>query len=169
MPVWSAHTHTSCSVPNNNNNTIWRGSVLTGEEPPLHSGELNHTHTQAGGPTQSQLSRPMSSRHHISMEHRQRRKHLQLNSETNASNEKLKEKQRRKKETHFLGSNKKKKDEKHEGGVTLIWTFLSHPFPVHRDPKNRIFTDGNRVRLFFRSWRPRKQYAKKKKEKKKTN
>ena len=26
----------------NNDNTIWRGSVLTGEEPPLHSGKLNH-------------------------------------------------------------------------------------------------------------------------------
>ena len=32
-------------VQNNNKNnsgTIWRGSVLTGEEPPPHSGELNH-------------------------------------------------------------------------------------------------------------------------------
>ena len=67
---------------NNNNNTIWGGSVLTGEEPPLHSGELKHALLQAGGPTQSQLSRPMSSGHHISMEHRLRRKHL--NSDTNA-------------------------------------------------------------------------------------
>ena len=55
---------------NNNNNTIWGGSVFT------------------GGPTQSQLSRPMSSGHHISMEHRVRRK--QLNSDTNASKKKLK-------------------------------------------------------------------------------
>ena len=38
---------------NNNNNTIWGGSVLTGEEPPP---------PLAGGPTQSQLSRPLSSR-----------------------------------------------------------------------------------------------------------
>ena len=68
---------------NNNNNTIWGGSVLTGEEPPLHSGDLNHALSQAGGPTYSQLSRPMSSGHHISMEHRLRRK--QLNSDTNAS------------------------------------------------------------------------------------
>ena len=68
---------------NNNNNTIWGGSVLTGEPPP-HSGELKHALLQAGGPTQSQLSRPMSSGHHISMEHRLRRK--QLNSDTNASN-----------------------------------------------------------------------------------
>ena len=59
---------------NNNNNTIWRGSVLTGEEPPPHSGELKHALPQAGGPTQSQLSRPVSSGHHISMEHRLRRK-----------------------------------------------------------------------------------------------
>ena len=58
---------------NNNNNTIWGGSVLTGEEPPPHSGELKHALSQAGGPTQSQLSRPMSSGHHISMEHRLRK------------------------------------------------------------------------------------------------
>ena len=51
--------------PSNNNysfriiksfNTIWGGSVLTGEEPPPHSGELKHALPQAGGPTQSQLS-----------------------------------------------------------------------------------------------------------------
>ena len=60
----------------NNNNTIWRGSVLTGEEPPPHSGELNHSHSQVGGPTQSQLSRPVSSGHHISMERRLLRKHF---------------------------------------------------------------------------------------------
>ena len=57
------HTPTPTNTPtqqhrhnNNNNSTIWRGSVLTGEEPPPHSGELNAL-TQAGGPTQSQLSR----------------------------------------------------------------------------------------------------------------
>ena len=69
---------------NNNNNTIWGGSVLTGEEPPPYSGELKHALPEAGGPTQSQLSNPMSSGHHISMEHRQRRKHLLLNANTNA-------------------------------------------------------------------------------------
>ena len=68
---------------NNNKNTVWRGSVSTGEEPPPHSWELKHALSQAGGPTQSQLSRPMSSGHHISMEHRLRRK--QLNSDTHAS------------------------------------------------------------------------------------
>ena len=71
------------SSTHNNNNTIWRGSVLTGEEPPPHSWDLNHALPQAGGPTQSQLSRPVSSGHHISMEHRLRRK--QFNSDTNAS------------------------------------------------------------------------------------
>ena len=60
--------------PFNNNNTIWRGSVLTGEELPPHSGELKHALPQAGGPTQSQLSRLMSSGQ------------KQSNSDTNASN-----------------------------------------------------------------------------------
>ena len=73
-----------CCVQNNNNYTIWRGSVLTGEEPPPHSGELKHALLHAGGPTQSQLSRPMSSGHHISMEHLLRRKHLVLNPNTKA-------------------------------------------------------------------------------------
>ena len=63
---------------NNNNNTIWGGSVSTGEEPPPHSGELKHALTQAGGPTQSQLSRPMSSGHHVSMEHRLRKETVKL-------------------------------------------------------------------------------------------
>ena len=74
------HTH------HNNNNTFWTGSVLTDEEPPPHSGELNHALSQVGGPTQSQLSRHVSSGHHISMEHRLKKKYLQLNSETDASN-----------------------------------------------------------------------------------
>ena len=84
----------------NNNNTIWGGSVLTGEEPPPHSGELKHALTQAGGPTQSQLSRPMSSGHHISMEHRLRRK--QLNSDTNASKKKIERNTRKKKRLNFF-------------------------------------------------------------------
>ena len=56
----------------------------TGEELPPHSGELNRALSQAGGPTQSQLSRPLSSGHHVSVEHRLRRKHLLLNLDTNA-------------------------------------------------------------------------------------
>ena len=67
------HNNNNC---NNNNNTIWGDSVLTGEEPPPHSGELQHALPRAGDPTQSQLSRPMSLGHHISIEHRLRRKHL---------------------------------------------------------------------------------------------
>ena len=113
--MWSVHTHTSSRVQNNNNNnnTIWGGSVLTGEEPPPHSGELKHALSQAGGPTQSELSRPMSSRHHISMEHRLRRK--QLNSDTNASNEKyLKETQEKRKEETFSSEKMKKENEKHK-------------------------------------------------------
>ena len=91
---------TTTTNDNNNNNTIWGGSFLTGEEPPPHSGELKHALSQAGGPTQSQLSRPMSSGHHISMEHRLRRK--QLNSGTNASNQTyLKEIQEERKEDTF--------------------------------------------------------------------
>ena len=92
-----------------NNNTIWGGSVLTGEELPHHSGELKHALPQTGGPTQSQQSRPMSSGHHISMEHRPRRK--QLNSDTNASNKKyLKEIQEKRKEgTFFFRKMKKRK------------------------------------------------------------
>ena len=98
---------------NNNNNTIWGGSVLTGEEPPPHAGELKHALFQAGGPTQSQLSRPVSSRRHISMEHRLRRK--QLNSDTNASKKKyLKEiQEQRKEETFFLQKKMNKENEKH--------------------------------------------------------
>ena len=96
---------------NNNNNTIWGGSVLTGEEPPPHSGELKHALHQAGGPTQSQLSRPMSSGHHISMERRLRRK--QLNSDTNASNKTyLKEIQEKRIEENFSSEKMNKENEK---------------------------------------------------------
>ena len=92
---------------NNNNNTIWVGSVLIGEEPPPHSGELKHALPQEGGPTQSQLSRPMSSGHYISMEHRLRRK--QSNSDTNASNKKyLKRNTRKMKRRNFFFGKKGK-------------------------------------------------------------
>ena len=61
---------------------------------------------QAAQPNPS-LSRPMSSRHHISMEHRLRRKHLWLNCDTDASNEMcLKERQEKsKKNKTFCKSN----------------------------------------------------------------
>ena len=73
-----------------------------------HSGELMHALPQAGGPTQSQQSRSMSSGHHISMEHRLRRK--QLNSDTNASNKTyLKEIQEKRKEDTFFFRKKEKR------------------------------------------------------------
>ena len=77
---------------NNNNNTIW------GVEACSHPSRV---------PTQSQPSRPMSSGHHISMEHRLRRK--QLNSDTNASNKTyLKEIQEKRKEETFSFEKMKK-------------------------------------------------------------
>ena len=61
----------------NHNKKIQSGdTVLTGEEPPLHSGELKHALSQVGGPTQSQLSRPVSLGHHTSMGHQLRRNHI---------------------------------------------------------------------------------------------
>ena len=99
-------------LPFNNNNTIWRGSVLTCEELPSSSGELKHALLQAGGPTQSQLSRPTSSGHHISMEHRLRKK--QVNSDTYASNKTyLKEIQEKEKKKLFSSEKMKKENEKH--------------------------------------------------------
>ena len=104
---------------NNKNNTIWWGSVLTGEEPPLHSGELNHALSQAGGPTQSQLSRLVSSGHHISVEHRLRRKRLLLNPNTRleaAYTEKIRKKKhifQEKQKNEKLGK-WKKRNAKHE-------------------------------------------------------
>ena len=128
-------------VQNNNNNTIWRG-----EESPPHSGELNHALSPVGGPTQSQLSSPMLSGHHISMKHRLRRKHLQLNSDTNAGNCEI---------------SQKGKNEKHEKEVTLKWTI---PDSCPPRPNDRIFTE--KIFTFttgtFRSSRPKR---KKKKEK----
>ena len=80
-------------------NTFWRGSVFTDEEPPLWG--VESCSPEAGGPTQSQLSRSMSSGHHISMEHRLRRR--QLNSDTNATNKTyLKEIQEKRKEETFF-------------------------------------------------------------------
>ena len=59
-------------------------------------------------PSQSQLSLPQSSGHHISMEHRLRRK--QLNSDTNASNKSyLKEIQEKKKRRNFFLRKMKKR------------------------------------------------------------
>ena len=92
----------SSPVPrHNHNNPIWGSSVLTSEEPPPHSRQSNHALSLEGGPTQSQLTRPVSSGHHISIEHRLRREHPQWNSDTNACNETLL------KEMQKKGGNKK--------------------------------------------------------------
>ena len=159
-------TNARCERPrpnNNNNNTIWGVSVLIGEEPPPHSGELNHALLQAGDPTQSQLSRPASSRHHIPMEHQSRRKHVQFNSDANAC---VSKKDKKKEKRRPFGSTKKQKlekmkknrNEKHESGVTLKW-----PSPnslLSTEAKNRIFTkenchfhNWNFSTVFFRFWR----------------
>ena len=106
-------THEPFSNNCHNNNPIWENSVLTSEVLPPHSEKLNHALSQVGGPTQSQLSRPMSSRHHISMEHRLRRKHPELNSDTDASNETyLKYMKKRKRRNIFLRNKWKKKERK---------------------------------------------------------
>ena len=61
----------------------------------------------------AQPTRPMSSGHHISMEHRLRRK--QLNSDTNTRNRKyLKEIQEKRKEETFSSEKMKKENEKHQ-------------------------------------------------------
>ena len=73
---------------------------------------------QAGGPTQSQLSSPVSSRHRMSMEHRLQWKHLLVNPDTNATKEKqikkniLKKKKKKKKEK---AKAKEKEKEKAKG------------------------------------------------------
>ena len=74
---------------------------------PFHSVELNHALSQAGGPTQFQLSRPMSSRRHVFMEHRLRRKHLQLNFDANSRSGIYLEKKKRR-NTIFQKKEKKK-------------------------------------------------------------
>ena len=118
---------------------------------PLRSGELNHALSWWVARPNSQLTRPMSSGHHISTEHRLRRKHQKLNSETNASNEiHLDEKKQRRKteETHFFKKQEKEnmKNENQESGVTLKWEvpsfgqFLFWPIlvanfrPTHHPP-----------------------------------
>ena len=109
------HQHHTTRDRTTTTTTIQSGEApfLTGEELPPHSGELNRALSQEGGPTQSQLSRHMSSGHHISMEHRLRRKHLQLNSDIYASNETFLKKQRRKKEeTDFLEETREMKNMK---------------------------------------------------------
>ena len=105
--MWSVHTHTFSGVPNNNNNnTIWGGSVFNrrGASTPLWGVEACSPPSRR--PTQSQLSRPLSSGHHISMEHRLRRK--QWNSDTHASNKNIIERNKRKRKKKLFSSENEK-------------------------------------------------------------
>ena len=140
--LWPYTSHLRARVKNNNS-PIWGGSVLTGEEPPPHSGDLTggsvltgdgppphsgdltHALTQVGGPTQSELSRPMSSRHHISMEHRLQKKHLLLNLRTNQCEKRHVFRKRTTKKKHIFqekqknrGKSKKERNEKRKKGET---------------------------------------------------
>ena len=123
MTMW---TYTRLIHFRNNNNTIWRGSVLTGEEPPPHSGELKHA---------LQLSRLLSSRHHISTEHRLRRKHLLLHPYTNARKEKEEKKRKRSKEQ---GGKKGGKKEEKKGRKTK-----------EKRPQRGTSRDGPKTCFFF--------------------
>ena len=61
------------------------------------------------------------------MKHRLRRKHPWLNCGTDASNEMcLKETQEKKETEKTKDVNMKKRNEKHESGVTLKWAFHDH-------------------------------------------
>ena len=112
--------------------TIWGGSVSTGEESPPHSEELKHALLQAGGPTQSQLNRPMSSGHHTSVEHRLRRKHLQVNFYSDASNETfVKEiQEKRKRRNFFLRKKTHGRLRDHAGQVPAVFADLQWMVPA---------------------------------------
>ena len=88
----------------------------------IHSGELDHALSQG---------------YHISMEHRLRKKHLQLNSDTPASKETFLKEIEEKKKKHF--SKKNREVEKHDSGVTFE---LAIPYltPCPPRPKTLIFT-----------------------------
>ena len=86
------------------------------------SGELNHTLSKVGGPTQCQLSRP-TSRHNIPLEHRPRRK--QSNSDTNVSIEMyFGRKNNGEKRITILEEEMKWTNEKHETQHTRKSSFL---------------------------------------------
>ena len=107
---------------------------LRREEPPPHSRELNHALSSVGGPAQLQLSRPMFSGHHISMQHRLRRKHPHLNSDTNAGMEFF---WGRKTEKSPHLKNEKKRNENHESGVTVKRSFpYHHPMSTEAQKSN---------------------------------
>ena len=132
-------------------------------------GELNHALSPVCGPTQSQLSRPISSRHDISMEHRPQRKQLQFNSDIDASNEayltEIQEKTRRNNFSRKCENEKRDMKNKKAGSPSN-----GHP----SRPRNRIFTGENHI--FYNKnvstilcWFCRLLGRLKKKDKEKTN
>ena len=124
MCVTRHHIERHCQNNSNNNATQQQYNLerlrfnRRGASTPLWG--VESCSPQAGGPTQSQLSRPMSSGHHISMEHRLRRK--QLNSDTNASNKTYmtEMQEKRKGETFFLRKKEKKDSKKKEKQMTFL-------------------------------------------------
>ena len=112
--------HTPCTTHNNTTDTISQARSFH------HFGELNHALSEVGGPTQAQQSRPMSSNT------TSWRKHLQLNSDANASNETyVKEKKERRGKTR-----KQRKTEKKQGKHEK-YSKMSHPRPQHRFSKKK--------------------------------
>ena len=98
--------------------------------------------SQEGGPTQSQLSRPMSSRHHISMEHRLRRKHVLLNPSTHARSGIYV--QRKKTETHFSRKTKNWENEKNTKKKEKKEKRLQRELPPEDDSK-KCFVSKKKV------------------------
>ena len=148
------------SVPNNNNNTIWGGSVFTGEEPPPHTGELNHALSQAGAPTQSQLSRPTSSGHHISTERRQRRK--QLNSDTNARKQKIKKniflKKKGKKRRNKIREKEEEKEKRGKKGRKRKGKEPSKGYPPEMGRKIEFFSKNCQEKIVTKLRHPKKNH-----------
>ena len=73
-----ARTHSSASETNNNNNIIWGRLRFNRRGASTQLWGVEACSLLSSGPTPSQLSRFMSSGHHISMEHRLRRKTVKL-------------------------------------------------------------------------------------------
>ena len=93
----------------NNNNAIWRGCVLTGEEHPPRSGELNHALSQVGGPAIPPFVVRTS---HLHGAPTTEETYLQLSSDTNPRKIKRKKKKKMNKKTKKRKTKKRKKVEK---------------------------------------------------------
>ena len=151
-PIWNHALSQEAPLRRLDTTFLWNRLARSLHGRTCHSGELNHALSQVGGqvggPTQSQLSRPTSSGHHISMEHGLRRKHLQLNSDTDASSKTQKYKEKEKEETFFKEKTKMEKKTKRKmenmtakstSNGPLLTFFLCLP-----KPNNQIFTKENR-------------------------